>query len=504
MRRVRLWLKGSCRLPDGAHIIAVAACGVLRLGDVVSPEWGWFVLLPGLFGLAHVVAPRQVWGGKLYWGLAGVWFAAVVAGLLAHWEMLEPHTPWFSLVRYVLIALGGTVWWVGPLLGRPSFVAAAVVPERDKRLPARILAAGMLAIWLFAVGVVISATPFRAAMTPRLRGAKLTRAWSAPAGKWISRVAWSPDSRDLLVQVNKQISSRRSEHEIWLVTPSEGKAERVVERGSVAVEGPWLPSGDGFYYRRVEEEGGGVWLASRGGRERTQVMDEAGTRLVSRSPRGDAIVLRSGGKLWLAEAGGSGRRPLSGTGSWVRWSPDGKRLAFVRGSGQKREVWVAARDGSSRQVPMSDTDFDDYAWVTDDSLATMEVVWGAHHWWPLVPRMVNRMTVRLWNLDGEELRRFPFTTLGTIWAVMAVAPGGERIGFGPGEPIAIREWRGKVLLLDLETEELHALAEDVGVTSLSWSPDGKSLAVLAAERPWRKDDVAGEEATEYVAVISGL
>ncbi len=96
-----------------------------------------FVGLPAAFGLSHLVTPRRDWGGKPYWLLAGVWFAAAVFGVLAHWPALDPLTPWFSLARDVLIACGLVLCGVSALLARACF--AAYVDPRSQTIGSRLV-----------------------------------------------------------------------------------------------------------------------------------------------------------------------------------------------------------------------------------------------------------------------------------------------------------------------------------------------------------------------------
>ncbi|MFB3880403.1 MAG: hypothetical protein ACE149_04020 [Armatimonadota bacterium] len=160
----RNWLQSAHhQLPITGYWLGFAVCWGLSYGGVSPSEWTWFVLLPSLYGLSHLVAPREFWRWKAYRILPILWLAAGVSGLLAHWTVLDPYTPWLSLVRYVLIAVGGTL-----VLAVPRLVAPDCPPPvgRLRRWGARAAACLTTTGWLAFVAVVVVNTPFKLALAP--------------------------------------------------------------------------------------------------------------------------------------------------------------------------------------------------------------------------------------------------------------------------------------------------------------------------------------------------
>ncbi len=121
-------------------------------------------------------------------------------------------------------------------------------------------------------------------------------------------------------------------------------------------------SPDGNYVAYVEQSANGDSLRVRQvatGSNVEIVAAEPGVRLLAPAVTADGTfvdyVKRVGAQpleLWqIAFLGGAPRRLLTGIGSGVGFSADGRRMAYVRGDGSgKSEVVIAASDGSGAQV----------------------------------------------------------------------------------------------------------------------------------------------------------
>ena len=151
-------------------------------------------------------------------------------------------------------------------------------------------------------------------------------------------------------------------------------------------------------------------------------------------------------QLFTLSLRGSGALPIQITASEQavsepQWSPDGRRLAFVRDG----EVWIVDADGSRLTL------------VVDKPGGGKD------------PR---------WSPDG---RRIAFVSRrrgwSQVWRVEAPVPrrGRPQRDPRPAEPVAIT-------------------APGVDVESYAWSPDGRQLAVMAQQRPDRLD-------TDQIAIV---
>jgi Tol biopolymer transport system component/DNA-binding winged helix-turn-helix (wHTH) protein len=137
------------------------------------------------------------------------------------------------------------------------------------------------------------------------------------------------------------------------------------------------------------------------------------------------------GQLWRARVDGSNRQQLTfppSIAAFPSWSPDGKRIAFVRGLRGKRnwKIYVVPAEGGSAID------------LLPDSLMEFDPTWSP---------------------DGKKLAFAPL-------------PG----GFGSvGSELAI-------LTVDLETREISKIPGSAGLFSPRWSPGGQLAAVTGVAK----------------------
>ncbi|HEV7825557.1 MAG TPA: hypothetical protein VGP02_11670 [Mycobacteriales bacterium] len=145
--------------------------------------------------------------------------------------------------------------------------------------------------------------------------------------------------------------------------------------------------------------------------------------LLPAPPAVDLVVVR-GGDLYRAGVPlirtGDARRP--------RWSPDGRRLAFLRGT----DLWVAAGDGSSPT------------------------------------RVARGAGGPAWSPDGRWLAYVGDD--GTLWRIRSDAPSGA--------PVRVLDTHLVLTPLPGDPSTVRGLAHD---TSVAWSPDGARIAFPGGE-----------------------
>ncbi len=179
------------------------------------------------------------------------------------------------------------------------------------------------------------------------------------------------------------------------------------------------------------------------------------------SPQG-IIAFADGNRLCTVRSDGTGRKEIlrldAGTKSinWLRWSPDGKRLAYVASSDDKGMLYAVDADGRNNQLVEGGNKADD-------------------------------VTVPFWSPDGSRLG----------------------IPMLPGDPA--KEPTG-LCIIDLKTGDRTVLKGFVG-PSVQFSPDGRKLLFCKAPAPCDGGVVLGEvviydfgrkEETTLAATIMGI
>jgi Tol biopolymer transport system component len=163
--------------------------------------------------------------------------------------------------------------------------------------------------------------------------------------------------------------------------------------------------------------------------------------------------------IYVADVNGQGVRRVSGPGfaSVPSWSPDGRRIAFVRSEPRQPQVWNIwilnlATGESSR--------------ITSHRYGQP---WGAT-WFPDGNRIAysheGRLIVR--TLDGKDVRTFNSPIPGHLLRTPAVSPDGRQIIF--------QVHRDGAWMLDLASGSMSRVLKDPSAEEFTWSHDGEQLA----------------------------
>jgi len=476
--------------PGLGYTAVLVACAVAepRVVSRFGPtgvELTWFAICPAALALVHVLAARVVEGGAGYWAMAALWAGAATFGLLARVEALGSATPWFSLARYALIAIAGSIFCVSVVAGRPLFVRISEAPSPSRVARVMVGAMGLVAlvVWVGVVGLVVWLTPFRVALAPRQPGVTSERVWTGEWQDYLVWLAWSPDSRYIVGQGRG----------IWVVEPGKQEAKPLPHSGVVFCERPWSELEEGFFFTREGMDEPGIWFTSPDGAEARKVVDgHAG--VPSCSPDGGSIAFGTAEGICVTGADGSDRRLVAKEGSVAFWSPDGRHILTVHRSEEGDSVWMVALEGGSRRLPVQVRTLQEIAWMRPDVFATIAIEKG-----PLMPLLGRRRTARvdLWDLEGKRVKTFPLGGyLGDGGGQIAASPDGRRLAVATDMLLAFGE---SLVVLDVETGDVRRLPAAIeGGGGMAWSHDGAALALSDVVEKTHEDKFS------YVAVIGGL
>lgn len=196
----------------------------------------------------------------------------------------------------------------------------------------------------------------------------------------------------------------------------------------------------------------------------TSIVDDSARNFHARpSPDGSRIAFdsdRDGERaVYVADADGRSVRRVTGEGfaAVPSWSPDGRRLAYVRAEAGRPRVWNL--------------------WLVDLSTGRTTRLtshrvgqpWGAA-WFPDGERIAysheDRLVVR--TVDGRTEQVYPSPRKGRLLRTPAVSPDGRKVVF--------QLYRDGAWILDLKDGSMRRILSDPTAEEFTWAPDGRRLA----------------------------
>jgi len=289
---------------------------------------------------------------------------------------------------------------------------------------------------------------------------------------------WSPSGDRLLVQT----VSKENTSSVWTVKTDGSQQNMVIEEKATLSSPRWASKGDAIFYLRGQSVGQLTELWELPISRDTGKPAKTASRVLSGIPMGGVFTLSADGKyflytresrfsnLWLAEIEGSEksrtiktRQLTSGTSMYTNpsISPDGKRIAFSRGSGEIMNIFVMPIEGGNpTQLTFFNSQSSNPAWSPDGT----EIAFGSNE----------GGKCKVWKISAQGGRPYQFAktelssnTLYVIWS--------------PGSKILYHKAGNRNLqILNPETEEEIPLVKDESVGwifSPVYSPDGKNVAV---------------------------
>jgi Tol biopolymer transport system component len=186
-------------------------------------------------------------------------------------------------------------------------------------------------------------------------------------------------------------------------------------------------------------------------------------------------------EIFVINADGSGLRRLTRNAvpdGEAAWSPDGRKIAFLRhGEGTGADVFVMNADGSEqRNLTRKPGNETGPAWSPDGRAILFSAVPPGQPLWVGGSRSASGpyRDVYVMNADGSDQRNLTHTTEAEDYAA-AYAPDGRTIAFAAYDGSSTR-----IFVINADGSGKRALTPEITETNLAWSPDGRKIAFFDA------------------------
>ncbi len=251
------------------------------------------------------------------------------------------------------------------------------------------------------------------------------------------------------------------------VVSADGSGQRRLAGNVLARTPEWSPDG-----RRIAFEGPGISVVNADGSFRLRLARNG--RTPAWSPDGRTIAVFSGSRIYLMNADGSKHRPLTnlqpGRMPNLAWSPDGRKLAFLHSScGQYCfNLYVMNSDGGGLRNLTSKLAAGGHG--PGAGLAS-DPVWSPDGRKIAFVRLSKRLGVYVVNVDGSGMRNLTPKPAGT-YASPAWSPDGRKIAF-----VSDRDDNSEVYVMNANGSGQRNLTRNPAFDAdPAWSPDGRSIA----------------------------
>jgi Tol biopolymer transport system component len=291
---------------------------------------------------------------------------------------------------------------------------------------------------------------------------------SSPGRPDVQAPVWSPDGRRIAF-----LNKRDGGKEIYVVS-ADGRGQRRLARDATFFATPgWSPDGRTLAFEGVRDGTTGVYSVNADGSGQRRLARNGGAP--AWSPDGQKIAFFSASKIYVMNADGSEHQALTkqivGRNRSLAWSPDGRKLAFLRGRGCNDftfSLYVVRSDGSGLRDLTSKlgalncgggSPASDPAWSPDGrKLAFVRLNAGFGE------------PIYVVKADGSGLRRL--TRSSALDANPTWSPDGRKLVF-----VSDRDGNSEVYVMNANGKGQRNLTRNPAHDAdPAWSPDGQKIA----------------------------
>jgi len=163
---------------------------------------------------------------------------------------------------------------------------------------------------------------------------------------------WSPDGKKILF-----VSTRDGNQELYKMNADGSDQVRLTTSPFKEFNPQWSPDGQKIvYYYEKGDNKDQLYIADSDGKNAVKISsDSTHNYYPSWAPDGKTIIYTMSGNVCTLNVNNPADKKLLLKGiSYAKYSPDGKKIAFKKGSWPSNDIWICDSDGSN-QVQITDT-----------------------------------------------------------------------------------------------------------------------------------------------------